>query len=274
MAQDWKTRISKLAQGGGFGDFTIVCEGREFKVNRLLASAHSPYFEKLCSGWNKEAKLGQVTLREDDFHAVECMVRYLNNADCDNVYSDVLDALYHDIEAYVLADKYQVLGWREDIFRSFEGHLRGRDLVELKGILLKITAEVYCKGRTHQCFRAAIVRDWYRILWSEKAEAKATDQELEELFYPVPEFAVALVRKLVPGSALEQPATGCLLENSVPDAIMQTLRAAHLVYGMHADEIARRLGVESRLIYAAGQELMGLGRIYTTLDDLTWAFLQ
>jgi hypothetical protein len=33
-----------------FSDFTIVCEGKEFKVHRCFISVHSEYFERCCDG--------------------------------------------------------------------------------------------------------------------------------------------------------------------------------------------------------------------------------
>jgi hypothetical protein len=33
-----------------FSDFTIVCEGKEFKVHRCFISVHSKYFERCCAG--------------------------------------------------------------------------------------------------------------------------------------------------------------------------------------------------------------------------------
>ena len=33
-----------------FSDFTIVCQGKEFKVHRCFISVHSKYFERCCDG--------------------------------------------------------------------------------------------------------------------------------------------------------------------------------------------------------------------------------
>ena len=33
-----------------FSDFTIECEGKEWKVHRCFISPHSPFFKQCCSG--------------------------------------------------------------------------------------------------------------------------------------------------------------------------------------------------------------------------------
>ncbi|KAF2164948.1 hypothetical protein M409DRAFT_24850 [Zasmidium cellare ATCC 36951] len=43
--------------------------------------------------------------------------------------------------------------------------------------------------------------------------------------------------------------------------------------GLHAQDIATRLGVEITEVKKASDELMGLGKVYTTVDDDTWALL-
>jgi replication factor A2 len=43
--------------------------------------------------------------------------------------------------------------------------------------------------------------------------------------------------------------------------------------GLHAQVIAQQTGLELSDVYKAGDELMGMGKIYTTVDDLTWALL-
>ncbi|KAF7196574.1 Replication factor A protein 2 [Pseudocercospora fuligena] len=43
--------------------------------------------------------------------------------------------------------------------------------------------------------------------------------------------------------------------------------------GLHAQVIAQQVGLEISEVMKAGDELMGLGKVYTTVDDLTWALL-
>lgn len=43
--------------------------------------------------------------------------------------------------------------------------------------------------------------------------------------------------------------------------------------GLHAQDIATRTGMEMTEVLKAGDELMGLGKVYTTVDDHTWALL-
>lgn len=43
--------------------------------------------------------------------------------------------------------------------------------------------------------------------------------------------------------------------------------------GLHAQDIASRLNIEITEVQKASDELMGLGKVYTTVDDNTWAIL-
>ncbi|CAD6504761.1 BgTH12-00264 [Blumeria graminis f. sp. triticale] len=44
--------------------------------------------------------------------------------------------------------------------------------------------------------------------------------------------------------------------------------------GVHVTIIAQKLGMQSSDVYKAGDELLGSGAIYTTVDDETWAILE
>ena len=44
--------------------------------------------------------------------------------------------------------------------------------------------------------------------------------------------------------------------------------------GLHVQNIAAQLGLPTNDVFKAGDELLGLGLIYTTVDDETWAVLE
>ena len=44
--------------------------------------------------------------------------------------------------------------------------------------------------------------------------------------------------------------------------------------GLHVHNIANKLGIPSNEVFKAGDELLGEGLIYTTVDDETWAVLE
>lgn len=43
--------------------------------------------------------------------------------------------------------------------------------------------------------------------------------------------------------------------------------------GLHLQDIAQRLGMETSEVARAGDDLLSMGVIYTTVDDFTWAIL-
>ena len=56
--------------------------------------------------------------------------------------------------------------------------------------------------------------------------------------------------------------------------VLQTLKQqGQSNEGLHAQMIAQHAGLELSEVYKAGDELMGLGKVYTTVDDHTWAVL-
>jgi len=44
--------------------------------------------------------------------------------------------------------------------------------------------------------------------------------------------------------------------------------------GLHAQNIATQLNIPINDVFKAGDELLGMGIIYTTIDDETWAVLE
>lgn len=48
-----------------FSDFTIVCEGQEFKVHRCFIAAHSPYFKRCCTGMFEVSQQRCILLSND-----------------------------------------------------------------------------------------------------------------------------------------------------------------------------------------------------------------
>jgi replication factor A2 len=44
--------------------------------------------------------------------------------------------------------------------------------------------------------------------------------------------------------------------------------------GLHVHQIASELGIQPNDVFKAGDELLGDGLIYTTVDDETWAVLE
>ncbi|KAF2813615.1 uncharacterized protein BDZ99DRAFT_474246 [Mytilinidion resinicola] len=62
---------------------------------------------------------------------------------------------------------------------------------------------------------------------------------------------------------------------STPDVIKLFLMTTpQTSEGLHQDDIAERLNLEEDDVAAAGDELLGLGVIYTTTNDETWAVLE
>lgn len=61
------------------------------------------------------------------------------------------------------------------------------------------------------------------------------------------------------------------MAKKVYDALKNSLQSNE---GMHVHQIASQLGVNPIEVFKAGDELLGEGVIYTTVDDETWAVLE
>lgn len=72
------------------------------------------------------------------------------------------------------------------------------------------------------------------------------------------------------GTGGKLPATTSGAARKVYECIANTPQTNE---GLHAHDIATRTGLDASDVYKAGDELIGLGVIYTTMDDQTWALL-
>jgi hypothetical protein len=110
-----------------FSDFTIACEGREFKVHRCFIAAHSKFFDKACSGMFTESQQRRIDLKEDDPSMVELMVRFFYTFDYDYPLARAdVSALALHIRVYIIADRYEVLHLKSVAFKNFRSDLFAR----------------------------------------------------------------------------------------------------------------------------------------------------
>lgn len=225
MAGDWAERALALSQDERFDDFIIACDGHEFKVNRLMISSHSRYFEKLLNSWtvvsrrtgsstsqidaspdtqttdtHQESQEGRVTMQEDDICAMKSMIHYFKTA----VYrlttaasrGDTASLLRRDLINFVVADKYEVVGMQEQIYSHFQQELDLLGKITLKQVLTDITRDIYITGFSHQMFRKIVKDKWVELLHF-GAGVNAPEEDLTEILSSVPEFGNDLIRELV-----------------------------------------------------------------------------
>ncbi|KAL6699148.1 hypothetical protein J3F84DRAFT_365053 [Trichoderma pleuroticola] len=77
---DFKTML----RSGQFSDLTLVCQGKEFKIHKVVACPQSPVLSAAISGEFKESQTGVVQIELFDSETVRRMVDFLytGNYDC------------------------------------------------------------------------------------------------------------------------------------------------------------------------------------------------
>ncbi|UPK89973.1 hypothetical protein LCI18_000908 [Fusarium solani-melongenae] len=73
--------LSELLQTGKFSDCTIVCQGKEFKLHKVVICAQSPAITAGLDKASKESRSSSLHITGFDLATVECMVDFLYNED-------------------------------------------------------------------------------------------------------------------------------------------------------------------------------------------------
>ena len=209
------TALAKI--GDSFSDFTIVKHGLVYPVHRLVISAQSGFFERLCKNGFRESEERRVVLDDDPACAVALMIKYFYSFEYD--FSDpslrsIPDRHYGPAtlgwawflihaQLVVLADKYDILGLGTLATKHFNDHIeqvlsKDKDeavLATAAEDLLKATKYVYENmPREKSQLRHAILRAYraehFRLLRHTKR------REFRQLLSDVPEFASDYIEKL------------------------------------------------------------------------------
>jgi len=81
MPEDTDNDFKGHYKSGEFADFVIKCEGREWKVHRVIISSRSGYFRKACQEAFREGMDKCINLEEEDPYMVEKMLLSLYTLD-------------------------------------------------------------------------------------------------------------------------------------------------------------------------------------------------
>ncbi|RMY78596.1 hypothetical protein D0862_13340 [Hortaea werneckii] len=75
------SEVAELWRTGESSDLTIKCEGREFKVHKLILSAASPTLKAACQNGMRESQTGVIEHRTFDADTVERMLEFIYTRD-------------------------------------------------------------------------------------------------------------------------------------------------------------------------------------------------
>ncbi|KAL7944211.1 hypothetical protein V8C42DRAFT_326164 [Trichoderma barbatum] len=73
-----------MLRSGQFSDLTLVCQGEEFKIHRVVACPQSPVLSAAISGEFKESLTGVIEIEHFDSETVRRMVEYLYTGNYDS----------------------------------------------------------------------------------------------------------------------------------------------------------------------------------------------
>ncbi|EEU35270.1 uncharacterized protein NECHADRAFT_88094 [Fusarium vanettenii 77-13-4] len=73
--------LSELLQTGKFSDCTIICQGKEFKLHKVVVCAQSPIIAAALEKASKESRSSSLHITGFDLATVECMVDFLYHED-------------------------------------------------------------------------------------------------------------------------------------------------------------------------------------------------
>ncbi|KAI7304984.1 hypothetical protein KC367_g2874 [Hortaea werneckii] len=96
--------LKRAFESSKHADLTVVCQGRQWRVHKVLLCAQSEWFEKSCAECRR-AQEGVITFPEDETDAIEAMLYWFYEFDY-GISQDVESPLVLDVQVYAVAGKY------------------------------------------------------------------------------------------------------------------------------------------------------------------------
>lgn len=203
----------KSAQGylndDRFSDFTIVCEGKEFKVHRCFICAHSKWFERCCSDMFSEASAQKVELKDDLPEAVERMIHFFCTWDYDDNISvdsvpNIADpkpvtALQMNAYIFAVAEKYEIPTLKAlalEKFKKAAANLQGNIESQLQRATYTVFNHILLP-ESEEILKTTIVSLW--VVGGEALTRQMPAASVQELFNDVPTFGFRLSMRLMAG---------------------------------------------------------------------------
>uniref|UniRef100_A0AC34PYP4 BTB domain-containing protein n=1 Tax=Panagrolaimus sp. JU765 TaxID=591449 RepID=A0AC34PYP4_9BILA len=70
-----KSILDDLIEKGGAGDFVILAENRQIRINKELLTIHSPVFDAMLKSDCVEAKKNEVTIKDFSYDVVKTVIK-------------------------------------------------------------------------------------------------------------------------------------------------------------------------------------------------------
>ncbi|KAH4862491.1 hypothetical protein HBH75_015400 [Parastagonospora nodorum] len=172
---DFLADLKSLLDTGKFSDFTITCQGREWKVHKAIVCSQSDTIEA-ASRFGKEAEEAKIDLTEDDPEIVEYMLRFMYERNYRLPSDDMPGPHWVDFNLEILAKdssitKQKTLRESEVICYEHSSEAMKTLREEFPGLLEKYQGKVLRIGRIVRLFK--LKHDVIEIVngyWDEKSE--------------------------------------------------------------------------------------------------------
>lgn len=182
------------------------------------------------------------------------------------------DAVFH-VRVYSLADKYLFASLKDNALQLLKASLsKTLDDDTLGDVISEVYDTTFVKDRDERHQVREAVLDMASLHAKSLFEPGPRFGRFKAMAWSNAEFSAELARRmavgpsvcaLLPGSA--SPAAGLVYTTLMDFPCVQD--------GMHVEEIVSRVGLKLEEVLKAGDDLMSMGLIYTTVDDSTWAVM-
>ncbi|KND89229.1 Kelch repeat and BTB domain-containing protein 4 [Tolypocladium ophioglossoides CBS 100239] len=101
-----------------YSDAVVRCNEQQFRVHRLVLSAHSEFFATMFSGaWKLQKEESLVELKEVDESVVEAMLRFMYHFDYSNI--NGASTMIFNAQVYGIAERYIIPSLKEHSAEKF-----------------------------------------------------------------------------------------------------------------------------------------------------------
>ncbi|RYN15717.1 hypothetical protein AA0119_g13004 [Alternaria tenuissima] len=102
--------LSEFYNSSRLSDGTITCDGKGFRIHKIVLCAQSKFFLNAFDGKWKESAEGVIPLNDDDVSAVEAMLQFLYSFDYDASGSatGIASPMVFNVKVYSIADNYEI----------------------------------------------------------------------------------------------------------------------------------------------------------------------
>ncbi|KAI5362312.1 Putative BTB/POZ domain-containing protein [Septoria linicola] len=166
-------------------DVTIICDNRRMPAHKLILAMASEFFRSAFTGTFIESKSQVLVLYDDDSDTIADMLKYIYGLDPFEEKSAPLD-IYHDLELFAVAGKYQLDGLLSDAVKSAKEKV---ETLLRYGSFPDLLRIIYEETPSH----GGQIRDIFKEICREHLPDLMQKKEFKEIILELPELALDII---------------------------------------------------------------------------------